>query len=111
MDPQKWTYKTGILYPGTYYLLAKVWDSNYMDEWWDGKTVSGYADPVTIFAGEYVTGKDFSLDIGNSISGTVYAEDGVTPITSPPVSILAVISVMRLPGHAVMQAPIIAGNR
>jgi hypothetical protein len=39
------------------------------------------AQSIAVAEGQNVTGKDFQLDPGASISGTVYQSDGVTPLT------------------------------
>ena len=76
------TYTINGLPSGTYYLQVDAY-SNYVREWWaDPSSVvecSG-AMPIAITAGDVFTGKNFQLDIGATISGTVYQSDGVTPI-------------------------------
>ncbi|MBL8130957.1 MAG: carboxypeptidase regulatory-like domain-containing protein [Anaerolineae bacterium] len=63
--------------PGTYKVAASGigWADEYYLE-------TGYqnATPVVVSVGASVTGIDFTLDPGGSISGVVYEEDGVTPV-------------------------------
>lgn len=57
---------------GTYYL--KAFSNNHISEWWvTGATSSDctLAESVPVVLGDTVTGKDFQLDIGATISGTV----------------------------------------
>ena len=41
----------------------------------------GNAQAIAVTAGDVVTDKNFQLDAGATISGTVYESDGTTPIT------------------------------
>ena len=72
--------------PGTYYVRTENYNqSNYLDEWWAGTgsvplSNCSAAESITI-SNASVSGKDFQLDTGYSISGTIYQSDGVTPIT------------------------------
>ena len=65
---------------GTYYIKNSTWNSAYISEWWaDGASVQdcNSADPVNInTSGQNVTGKDFQLEVGASISGTVVDDAG-----------------------------------
>ncbi len=75
---------------GTYYLQADA-AGNYVDEYWAdplsvGNCVSGEATAVTL--GDEITGRNFQLDAGAAISGTVYESDGATPITDGLVNAL-----------------------
>ena len=68
---------------GQYYLQANP-DGNFLKEFWAGSVSAigcGDARSVAVTAGESVVGKDFQLDSGAAISGTVYESDGTTPIT------------------------------
>ena len=59
-------------------------NSDLINEWYavGGSTPDGnLASPVNITAGGMVNGINFQLDMGGGISGFVYQEDGVTPIT------------------------------
>ena len=94
-----WGYKSNGIYtvyglpPGTYYVRTSVWNqsSNYVNEWWSGAgsvplSDCSAAEPITI-SNASVSGKDFQLDTGYSISGTIYQSDGVTPITDADIYI------------------------
>jgi hypothetical protein len=62
-----------------------------IDEWYKtgGSTPDGsQASPITITAGGTVSGIDFQLDEGGSISGHVLLSDGVTPIAGARVKAL-----------------------
>ena len=70
---------------GTYYLHAEVAFANYIDEWWASSastTECTAAGPITVSDGAIVTGKHFQLDSGGTISGIVYQNGGITPITN-----------------------------
>jgi hypothetical protein len=84
-------YLAGGLPDGTYYATTYNWEG-YLDElWddipcWDGCTVTS-GDSIVVAAGADVTGIDFELVQGGSISGQVMASGTGTPITSGGVSI------------------------
>ena len=71
-----------IRYPalpaGTYYLRTCSIE-NYFAEWWASplsvRDCAG-AQPIVVTEGQAVTGKNFQLDPGATISGTVYQSDG-----------------------------------
>jgi len=76
-------YTTQDLAEGTYYLQTNNMNqSNYVNEWWAEPlsmiSCSG-AQLITVSTAD-ITGKDFQLDVGYSISGMVYQSDGTTPI-------------------------------
>jgi hypothetical protein len=52
-------------------------DSIYADEYFNNKTLWNNADSVLVTAADSVSGKNFSLDVGGSISGYVYGDGGV----------------------------------
>jgi len=82
MDDSNGTYRVERLSPGSYYLQTYT-NENYYDEWWaQAASVMDRANAQTISVGlsENITGKNFQLDPGGTISGTVFASDGVTPI-------------------------------
>ena len=58
--------------------------SNYVDEWWDG-TESSYdcnnAQSLSVSSEQTITDKNFQLDVGGTISGTVRDDQG-TPIAN-----------------------------
>ncbi|MBK8139213.1 MAG: hypothetical protein IPK52_25915 [Chloroflexi bacterium] len=57
---------------------------DYMKEWWQETPSYDEADPVTLSAGpgQNATGINFTLEIGGSISGTIYEADGSTPVST-----------------------------
>ena len=57
-------------------------DDGYMMEFWQEKSDWGDADPVTVSEGVNPTGINFTLELGGTVSGYVYEEDGMTPIPS-----------------------------
>jgi hypothetical protein len=79
--------------PGDYYLITNHMDqSNYVNEWWSsqGSTLDcNNAEPVTVTPGGELTGFYFQLELGGSISGTIYESDGVTPVTGAEININA----------------------
>ena len=85
------TYEIGGLLPGTYYLRTYTWGNvNYVNEWWatSGSTFdcSG-AQSITVTGTESISGKNFQLDEGATVSGTVFKSDGVTPITGVQINV------------------------
>lgn len=73
-----------VLLAGDYYLKAFSY-GNHIPEWWAvgaSSPACGDAQIVTVAAvGDIITGKDFQLDTGATISGTVYDNSGVTLVT------------------------------
>ncbi len=71
-------YKISGLGAGTYTLqfrgVAPTYD--YMTQWWNGATSLGAATPITVTAGQAVTGKNALLVKGTSISGKVTGAGG-----------------------------------
>ena len=95
---------------GAYYLLTQnQGNSDYVVEWWNGASpdpsdyVCVNAVQVTV-SGSDVTGKDFHLDVGVTISGTVYQSDGTTPVTGDGIH----VSVKS--GNPCHQYPHVAGT-
>jgi hypothetical protein len=60
-----------------YYKILAYGDSIYADEYFNNKTLWYNADSVLVTAADSVSGKNFSLDVGGSISGYVYGDGGV----------------------------------
>ena len=84
IDPADGTFTTSALPPGDYILQTYMNGSWYVDEFWaSGASVRDCADadPITVIAGQKESGKEFQLDQGGTISGTIFQADGVTPVT------------------------------
>ncbi len=88
------TYSIEGVEAGTYYLMTSPFNTLYIREFW-GESASvrdcSQAETVTVTAGQSYGGKDFQLEVGGSISGTLYESDGTTPIdgTSNDIQIMA----------------------
>ena len=80
------TYEIGAIPPGTnYFLRTSANEGNYLDEWWDtptSVTTCEAAEVFTITEGVTKIGLNFQLDPGAVITGTVYRDDGSTPLGS-----------------------------
>ena len=91
LDQSTGTYTIAGLPAGTYYLRTRLYSSgNYLDEWWASPQSvrdCGGAQPIEVTEVQAVTGKDFQLDPGATISGTVYQSDGVTPLTGKYIAV------------------------
>ena len=77
---------------GTYYVEATGWDCLtwevvYLGEYYDDTRNWEDATPVVVEAPDTTFGIDFRLSKGGSLSGHVYAGDGVTPIANTFVAI------------------------
>jgi hypothetical protein len=55
-------------------------DDNYVMEFWQENATWDDADIVTVAEGVNPQGIDFTLEVGGTISGYVYQEDGVIPL-------------------------------
>jgi hypothetical protein len=76
---------------GNYYLQTYAVD-NYINEWWASPLSvrnCASAQPVVVTDGQAVTNKNFQLDPGATISGTVYQSDGITLLTGKTIMIYA----------------------
>ena len=84
LDPADGTFTTSALPPGDYILQTYMNGSWYVDEFWaSGTSVRDCADadPITVIVGQEEIGKEFQLEQGGTISGTIFQADGVTPAT------------------------------
>ncbi|WP_136809583.1 hypothetical protein [Desulfosediminicola flagellatus] len=77
-------YSFSNLPAGNYYLHTASREVDYTQEWWSENssmpTCSG-ATPLNLNPGDYITEANFQLDSGGSISGTIFKNDGKTPVT------------------------------
>ena len=83
VDQSNGTYTISGLTTGTYYLrtIALVGENigDYVHEWWaDSQSVvpCGDAQAISVTQGDIVTGKNFQLDVGGYVDGTVTNEQG-----------------------------------
>jgi hypothetical protein len=60
-----------------YYKIFAYGDTTYAPRYYNNKNSWATADSVSVTAPDSATGKDFSLEVGGSISGYVYGEGGV----------------------------------
>jgi hypothetical protein len=87
-NPFDGTYAIANIEPGDHYYLStrNMNQSDYVNEFWTGdgddpsSKYCSNAGTLTVSAGDYQKDKDFKLELGGSISGTVHKSDGVTPI-------------------------------
>jgi len=99
-----WTSETNGTYTviglpaGSYYVkVTNTVNQNYVSEWYTGGSPDksdfdcSQAAQVTLSTGGSETLKDFHLDIGATISGTIYQSNGTTPITGDSIQINALI--------------------
>jgi hypothetical protein len=72
-----------LVEPGTYYL--QVWADNYIDEWWHS-SASVYScsesQQLIVNAGDSINNKNFQLESGAIISGTVYKGNNSQPFVN-----------------------------
>ncbi|MFC1879763.1 carboxypeptidase regulatory-like domain-containing protein, partial [Chloroflexota bacterium] len=72
-------YYFGGLPDGSFYVHVSPGDE-WAKQWYDGASDSQSATPVEIAGASTVIAIDFILQPGGYITGTVYAEDGITPL-------------------------------
>jgi hypothetical protein len=60
-----------------YYKIFASGDTTYASRYYNNDSTWATADSVSVTAPDSATGKDFSLEVGGSISGYVYGEGGV----------------------------------
>jgi hypothetical protein len=92
VDTSSGSYTTPDLNPGTYYLMTDNLNaSSYVNEFWADPASIPYPDctaqTITV-GGSNITGKDFQLDTGHNVSGTVFKSDGSTPIPGHDVNLI-----------------------
>jgi hypothetical protein len=83
-----WNYSATTASDGSYAMfdlsagnyLIRVVATGYAREYWDNATPSDEATVVTVLESVTVSGIDFVLTKGGSISGHIYQSDGTTPI-------------------------------
>ena len=69
-------YTISGLVPGNYKIQANNnWEPGYVSKYFDDKPSIETADQVVVAAGQSVTGKNFSLEEGSTITGTVYQNE------------------------------------
>ena len=74
------TFTISGLAPGDYRVGARASDQGLVREFYDDTTDGELAARVSVSAGQTTPDIDFSLELGGSVSGTVYEADGVTPV-------------------------------
>lgn len=75
------TFRFNRLKDGQYYISASR--SEYVDQWWTPTTpVSDcyQAIPITVEAGESISNIDIVFNVNTTVSGTIFKNDGSTPI-------------------------------
>ncbi len=87
VDSDTGTYHIHNISAGSYFLVARAnYDANYLSEWWavpESARNCDEAQEVTISENEEKTGVDFNLDPGATVSGTIFKNDGVSPLITP----------------------------
>jgi hypothetical protein len=78
-----------VLPNGTYRVRANPSENglNYVSEWYNDTCEWDEVTAVSVNAPDETTGINFTLEVGGTISGYVYHEDGVTPIPNAHVCI------------------------
>ena len=75
------------LRPGSYTLQFQDYESDYLSQWWEGKTTQAAATTIVVGSAEILTGRDVTLQVGASISGRISDAEG-NPIADAYVSAL-----------------------
>lgn len=88
------TYSKEVPSAGTYYLRTSDGTGSYANEWWDNSGTSSAdcadADPIVTTNGNSYPGNNFQINslAGNaSVSGTVFQDDGSTPVTEAGIQV------------------------
>lgn len=90
VDEEDGSYTINKIPPGTYYLSTNTFYENYVDEWWalpESKIGCSNAAPITVAQAEVVPGKNFQLDTGAVLVGTIYDGETNSPITGKTINI------------------------
>ena len=95
------TYTLSYLMPGTFKIQASPWASelSYAQEYYDNTLAYGSAKTVTLNTGQNITGIDFSLSPGGTISGTVRNADGSTPLANISVECVLIVNGVYINGY------------
>ena len=80
-------YVIGGLLVGTYRVRAYPYGTGLVSEYYSGTLSYDDASPVNVTTGGDTNNINFTLDIGGTISGYVYQQDGTTPISGAYVSL------------------------
>ncbi len=71
---------------------SSVYETNYIREWWAGSAsvrTCSQAQAISVIEGNIYPARDFQLDPGAVICGTLYHSDGTIPITGEYISVRA----------------------
>jgi hypothetical protein len=80
------SYNIGSLIPGTYVVYAE--NPDYLTEYYREYSFRTLAAPVFVSGPGEITGIDFTLDRGYSISGHIFLADGKTPVQGAKVRVV-----------------------
>jgi len=92
IDSNDGTYIVDKLPEGDNFVSVHLSAGNYVDEWWSSLssiTVCKDSVPITLEKGDVVIDKDFQLDTGAVVTGTLFKNDGITPITDELIEVIA----------------------
>lgn len=84
VNPADGTFTVRGLLPGSYFLQADVSGSNFLEEYYSTAGDSyqcSQADPVVVNFGDHLSDRTIHLDRGANLSGTIFLEDQLTPMT------------------------------
>ncbi|MEA2061540.1 MAG: hypothetical protein U9P10_13760 [Thermodesulfobacteriota bacterium] len=82
INPEDGSYVLSDFPAGLYDVRVEA--ENFIDVFWTSEGSVYYrhlSEPVAVEEGQHLTGIDFQVSAGTSLSGTGYASDGVTPLT------------------------------
>ena len=92
------TYTITGLPLGDYQVIVTARDQGFVFERYEETIDPDAAARVTVTAGSNTPDIDFTLELGGSVSGTVYEADGITPIPSISVVAQATVADLTLAG-------------